>query len=514
MVRRAAVLRNKGLGRITLRTPLNPGIAGRVATLGIIAVMSASCATDPGRMTGIGAVTGGAIGAGLGALVGAQAGDPTTGLLLGGAAGSVAGGVVANQFEAEDRYQDEAQALARQQGLQISRQRREIATLRSQGLSDDSPTATDTYPTSRVTQRDYRIPPSSQRGFKPVDQEDMRAIYVERRNNFAGRSGEMGSEGRTERAEHKDVPTSELEKASQGALSSLRPSAQAPAGAAAPTPRRPSQVVADKAQAVDRGARTSPSESSQRSDQGGPLPKPSLEKKVLQQNARQENPEKTRVLAKPPKVQQENAGISEIKIASTLKGDSRLSESKVAKKAELAHIESKPRDSRIRESARGDSPKVSVPVRKAPGLEASREVNRVAPREDVTTASDRTAPVARSNGLQSTGTSKPMGEDSAVSLEKPSGVQEVGGKAAPGECAQAAQEMEKSNQTSESSEKLFHYRRALRLCPSDARYHIKLGDHYRSLKRLADANFEYKEALALDPANGEAKQRMEDLKNG
>jgi cytochrome c-type biogenesis protein CcmH/NrfG len=93
-------------------------------------------------------------------------------------------------------------------------------------------------------------------------------------------------------------------------------------------------------------------------------------------------------------------------------------------------------------------------------------------------------------------------------------IADSGDKRASGECSQAAQEIEKSVQVSEPSEKLFHYRRALRLCPSDARYHVNLGDHYRSLNRFADASFEYKEALALDPKNAEAKDRMEKLKNG
>ena len=351
-----------------------------------------------------------------------------------------------------------------------------------------------------------------------MDQEDLRAIYVERRNGLAARSYETGFEGRTERFENKNVPTSELGSISQGEPSSRSPSAQVPAVAVAPAQRRPSQVVADnslhKGKAVDPEARTSPTESSQRSDRGGPLPRPLVEKKVLQQSATQEKLEKTRVLASAPKARQESTEISEVKTAGGPKGDSRLPESKVVKKTELAQSEIKPRDSRIRESSRGDSSKVSVPVRKAPGLESSREMNKVAAREEVIPASARVVPVARPKELQSTDTSKPLVEDNAALLEKPSGVQQVGGKASPGECAQAAQEIEKSNQSSESSEKLFHYRRALRLCPSDARYHIKLGDHYRSLKRLADANFEYKEALALDPANGEAKQRMEDLKNG
>lgn len=80
------------------------------------------------------------------------------------------------------------------------------------------------------------------------------------------------------------------------------------------------------------------------------------------------------------------------------------------------------------------------------------------------------------------------------------------------ECGRAQEEVEKAKGVSEPADKLFHFRRALRLCPSNASYHVSLADLYLSLKRRADAEFEYKEALKIDPNLGEVKRKLEELK--
>lgn len=78
------------------------------------------------------------------------------------------------------------------------------------------------------------------------------------------------------------------------------------------------------------------------------------------------------------------------------------------------------------------------------------------------------------------------------------------------ECQQADSEHSKSLAASESADQLFHLRRALRLCPQNAKYHVSLGDLYKKLKRESDAKFEYNEALKVEPNNAEAKKRLVD----
>jgi tetratricopeptide (TPR) repeat protein len=67
------------------------------------------------------------------------------------------------------------------------------------------------------------------------------------------------------------------------------------------------------------------------------------------------------------------------------------------------------------------------------------------------------------------------------------------------ECANAAEEVSKAGIATDSADKLFHLRRALRLCPDNASYHNKLGEVYLGLNRATDAEFEFREALRLDP---------------
>ena len=76
------------------------------------------------------------------------------------------------------------------------------------------------------------------------------------------------------------------------------------------------------------------------------------------------------------------------------------------------------------------------------------------------------------------------------------------------DCIKAEQEVIKSEARPDISDKLFHYRRALRLCPEKAELHNGLGELYLSLNRVADAQFEFEEALRLNPRLSQAKQNL------
>ena len=75
-------------------------------------------------------------------------------------------------------------------------------------------------------------------------------------------------------------------------------------------------------------------------------------------------------------------------------------------------------------------------------------------------------------------------------------------------CGTAQTEVTQAAATRENSEKLFHYRRALRLCPEQAALHNGLGEVYLSLNRTSDAEFEFKEALRLDPGLDAAQANL------
>lgn len=83
-----------------------------------------------------------------------------------------------------------------------------------------------------------------------------------------------------------------------------------------------------------------------------------------------------------------------------------------------------------------------------------------------------------------------------------------------GECSEAQAEVRKADNASEAPDKLFHLRRALRLCPSEPGYHNALGEVYLGLNRKVDAEFEFREAIQLDPNFEAARRNLEGLSAG
>jgi Flp pilus assembly protein TadD len=63
-------------------------------------------------------------------------------------------------------------------------------------------------------------------------------------------------------------------------------------------------------------------------------------------------------------------------------------------------------------------------------------------------------------------------------------------------------------EASDNSDKLFHLRRALRLCPNSAPLHHELGKVYASMQRTKDAEGEFQQALSIDPSFSAAKKEL------
>ncbi len=68
------------------------------------------------------------------------------------------------------------------------------------------------------------------------------------------------------------------------------------------------------------------------------------------------------------------------------------------------------------------------------------------------------------------------------------------------ECKNAREEVQRAKVLDEPADKLFHYRRALRLCPDVAAFHNELGELYLLLDRAGDAEYEFSQALRIDPS--------------
>jgi tetratricopeptide (TPR) repeat protein len=76
------------------------------------------------------------------------------------------------------------------------------------------------------------------------------------------------------------------------------------------------------------------------------------------------------------------------------------------------------------------------------------------------------------------------------------------------ECKAALAERDLAAEASDNSDKLFHLRRALRLCPHSAPLHHELGKVYASMQRTKDAEGEFQQALEIDPSFNAAKKEL------
>lgn len=79
------------------------------------------------------------------------------------------------------------------------------------------------------------------------------------------------------------------------------------------------------------------------------------------------------------------------------------------------------------------------------------------------------------------------------------------------ECKEAQAERDRASEAADNSDKLFHLRRALRLCPNSAPLHYELGKVYSSMERVSDAEGEFKQALSIDPSLVAAKKAMGEM---
>ena len=83
-----------------------------------------------------------------------------------------------------------------------------------------------------------------------------------------------------------------------------------------------------------------------------------------------------------------------------------------------------------------------------------------------------------------------------------------------GGCAEGKEARDAAASASDNSDKLFHLRKALRLCPNSAETHYELGQAYLHMDRAADASYEFKQALSINPGYAAAKESLKELDQG
>ena len=90
----------------------------------------------------------------------------------------------------------------------------------------------------------------------------------------------------------------------------------------------------------------------------------------------------------------------------------------------------------------------------------------------------------------------------------PSRVAKQASEASPEGCSKASAEAKRGEQSASASDKLFYFKRASRLCPSQASYVLKLGQVYAQLGRSEEAKKEFDRVLQLDPDNATAHEEL------
>lgn len=77
-----------------------------------------------------------------------------------------------------------------------------------------------------------------------------------------------------------------------------------------------------------------------------------------------------------------------------------------------------------------------------------------------------------------------------------------------GSCGDAESEVTRARGAASDTDKLFYYRRALRLCKSKPEYHVEIGRVYSSIGRREEAEFEFSRALEIDPEYRDAQDEL------
>jgi len=99
--------------------------------------------------------------------------------------------------------------------------------------------------------------------------------------------------------------------------------------------------------------------------------------------------------------------------------------------------------------------------------------------------------------------SEPVIEETSAKMDTP--------PESPAACDESKKERAAATAASENSDKLYHLRRALRLCPQSAETHYELGKTYLAMDRSVDATFEFKQALSADPSFKPAQKELDEL---
>lgn len=465
---------------------------GRLTPFFLVVILGA-CSTNPGRTTAIGAGTGAALGAGLGAIVGAGAGDSGTGIALGTVAGTAAGTFVGNSIEAQDNEIASQGEVIRAQDRALMSQRAELERLRTRLGDAGSYSNSNTGPFPPAEQ-----PWGQNTGSGFSGPEHSMSFKGHSNDPYASGVDAAGGAGVRSRA---DFGSGESVGFHEDSLGSSPSDGHVFISKGKKDSTYKSSGFEGKSGSEGSGAFKAAESASVKFSHGEGDSKLSAS-----------HPANRFPKYRDPQGGKSGSGTSRSSVENKgfVTSSSAGSESHVSSRGTVSRSEPEHRVETV-SSYSSSHPKRGRGALEEKSLSASTVDNAQMEDEKVLSASSPSH--QRGAG---TGSPDMDGARAGSGLEMVDKFDESKSEgaltASKGvECQDAAKELARAGERSLPADKLFHLRRALRLCPGEPRYHLELAALYRSLGRDGDAIYEYHEATRVDPDNQEASKALKEL---
>jgi tetratricopeptide (TPR) repeat protein len=414
--------------------------------------------------TGFGAATGAVLGAGIGTLIGSTSGNAGEGLIFGSIAGAAAGGAVGRGFEGQDvAIEQQREKLYRHEDI-IGNQQKEIEDLRKQ-LDDrfSQFNRPSSYSGDEYSVNEYQGTPrarmwsdqSEAYGAQPLAAATPQVVAKASPPKVAAREAAT---------QVKSVPKRQAKP--------FVPDVQAKASVSAPKAPEPSFEVASRAKPQKSVMKLAPR----------PKTKPAPEFKT-------EFRSKNVSSLAPPAVPR--ARLKEIEAPVRKPAAAEKTIAKITPRS-VSSPEVTPKPLKIvkesKEQAMDEVAKARSAVETNTAKAAKSTLNEV---------SRATASVGD--------TVSKTTADSVVAArvlpDEPGKIKDPG-------CQKAEKEAGRAEKATSAADRLFYFRRALRFCPSEPVYHMEIGKVYQSIGRNEDAEYEFQQALELDPNLAEARDLL------
>ena len=452
--------------------------------------------------TGMAAATGAAVGGGLGLVIGATSGNAGEGLALGALAGSAAGAGIGYKIQGQEKRLAAQREKVAAQDQMITQQGRELSELRE-----------------RAQDRGERMPVS---GYNQTSDR--------------GRMSSLSAGDRTfNRSRYEQISVSELNR-------------PAPPTQAA----RPTQV----ASAGTRAARTAPQAGSMESNYGTPpvttiaspagssrvqmptkpmLPSSSVEEQDLTASTDSYANRAMPVQAETAPMQMAKSTMPEVKPAAALPAANMLpparsnpvedetnfsDETGAVVDEDQAEVEEAAPEAVEKLSAKSSGMPAAKTDAKSETKAISKAVAKSAGSAGAVTAAKPEPVKTEIPKAEIAAKAEPVKPAQLAKVEIPSSLEtpKKKGDALSDElaraipqnanCSDAEQEATRARKSNSDADKLFYFRRAIRLCPEQPDYYVEIGKVYVNIGRTQDAQSEFNKALELDPENERAQEEL------